>query len=68
VQATTDKATLTPHKNLDSKTKERKTYVRNQNGLLQAQRCPVSNGEAGGEGNTLIKLGESEEFKIWPVI
>jgi hypothetical protein len=44
VHATTDKATLAPHKNLDSKIKERKTYMRNQNGLLQAQGCPVSKG------------------------
>lgn len=72
--AKTDKATLVPHKNLDSKIKERKTYIKHQKGLLDCykhiavQLARGQNGEAGGEGNILIKLGESEEFKIWPVI
>jgi hypothetical protein len=37
-------AGLVPHKNLDSKIKERKTYIRHQKGLPQAQGCPVSKG------------------------
>jgi hypothetical protein len=40
----TDKAMLVPHKNLDSRIKERKTYIRHQMGLLPAQSCPVSKG------------------------
>jgi hypothetical protein len=44
VHAKTDKATLVPHENLDSKIKERKTYIRHQKELLPAQNCPVSKG------------------------
>jgi hypothetical protein len=66
VHAKTDKATLVPHKNLDPKLKERKTYIDTKRDCCQHRAVQLArgqNGKAGGEANTLIKLGKVSSLK-----